>query len=106
MKFKIYHPTPQRCVELGVKFEGLHNRILMWLLGVSFAVKYSEKHFAVELVKPSFFVVESDSPTIMEDIVKHLSSNGFTVTTHPEGKTLESERPQPFGNLVCKNTNW
>lgn len=34
--YKVTMPTPERCKELAIKFEGLYNRTQMWLMGFPF----------------------------------------------------------------------
>lgn len=71
-------PTPERCQVLGVKFEGLHNRTLMWLTGVSCGISYvSGAHFAVILSPRSSFTVETDSSTILNNVKDRLEAYGF-----------------------------
>ena len=83
-RFQFEVPSPERCNELGIKHEGLQNRTVVWLMGVSCGISYaSGTHFSVILARPNTLTVETDSSTVINNVKDHLESYGFTVREVP-----------------------
>lgn len=73
-------PTPDRCRELGVKFDGLAIRTQHWLLGVATGVGAcdSDQCCNLYLGSKNSFDVETNYDTILNVITKRLEDIGFT----------------------------
>ena len=90
-------PTPEKCLALGIKFEGLKERMLLWLMGVAAGVSYcSGDHFQVVWSDKRTILVEGDSLTVLNSVQDSMEAYGFT-TNEVQPQTV---------NLVCKNTSW
>ena len=88
-RYKITLPTPERCTELGIKFEGLAIRTQMWLVGVCHGVAFTKTanlratdniRFNLFLTTKQSFSVETNSRSMIEQVSDHLHQYGCTVT--------------------------
>lgn len=67
-------PTPERCIELGIKYEGLFDRTRLWLSGVAF----ERSGFHLLSVKRNAFLVDAKGGYLLKNTIEHLKSYGFT----------------------------
>lgn len=81
-RYKITLPTPERCTELGIKFDGLATRTQMWLMGVASGVAYcaGKARFNLFLAGKTSFDVETNSDKILFNVTDHVNQYGCTVT--------------------------
>ena len=88
-RYKITLPTPERCTELGIKFEGLAIRTQMWLVGVCHGVAFTKTanlratdniRFNLFLTTKQACSVETNSRSMIEQVSDHLHQYGCTVT--------------------------
>ena len=40
MKIQFTMPTPERCTEMGIKYEGLYTRTKLWFMGIASALSW------------------------------------------------------------------
>ena len=87
-------PDIETCNRFGIKFEGLCQRISLWMLGVAAGVSYvGGGHFKVVFVNRSTITVETDSSIILNNVKDHVESYGFTCL---EQKIVSDEK-----SLIC-----
>jgi hypothetical protein len=79
-KFKLLMPTPERCTDLGIKFEGLYNRTQLWLMGVGFALDRSDSktEFNITMAKRTEFEIETNNLLFLAAVIDYLTAYGFT----------------------------
>jgi len=83
-RFKFTAPTPERCIELGIKFEGLQTRTQLWLMGVASGVAYiSGNHFNLCFANRRNFLVDTDSMTVLNNVKDWLEAYGYTCEEWP-----------------------
>ena len=73
---------PERCIELGLRFDGLATRTQMWLIGACHGVAFCKGKTRLNLFlanKQAFFV-ETNSQRMIEQVSDHVNQYGCTVT--------------------------
>jgi len=77
-RYTITLPTPERCIELGIKSQGLATRTQLWLMGVASGVSYSGgvNKFNLFLVGKNSFDVECNSFMIINQVRDYLMAYG------------------------------
>ena len=90
-------PDLEKCKALGIKFEGLSQRISLWMMGVAAGVSYvGGGHFKVVQSIPSQIIVETDSSIILNNVKDHVEPYGFTCT---ERQIISDEKILTSGDL-------
>lgn len=81
MKHKFTMPTPERCIALGIKHEGLYSRTQMWFMGVASALSWvTNVHTGLTFPKGAF-ILETNSATVLNNVKDRLAEYGFTHET-------------------------
>ena len=90
-------PDIETCNRFGIKFEGLSQRISLWIMGVAAGVSYvGGGHFKVVFVNRSTITVETDSSIILNNVKDHVEPYGFTCT---ECQIISDEKILTSGDL-------
>lgn len=88
-RYRFTMPTPERCRELGIKFEGLEVRTRFWLMGVAAGVSYMSSHVPIEreivrcdlaFTTKTSFSLSTNSDQVIAQVSDYLLSYGFTMT--------------------------
>lgn len=84
-RYKITTPTPERCIELGVKFEGINMRTNLWLQGVAQGTSFFQNanRFNVFFTTRQHTYVETNCPCLIQGVTEFLSQYGYTVEESP-----------------------
>lgn len=84
--YRLRTPTPERCIEKGVKYDGLNQRILNWVLGVSFGLKSVDSNISFNVLRNDRrdIIVQTDSVLLMDSVANYLADYGFTCEQIPE----------------------
>lgn len=79
-RYKFIMPTPERCKELGIKFEGLAVSTQLWLMGVSSGVAALEgkDRFNLFLAGRNCFDVDTNSEKVLFVVTDRMEQYGFT----------------------------
>ena len=87
-------PDLEKCKRFGIKFDGLCQRISLWMMGVASGVSYaSGGHFKVVLADRSKIIVETNSSTVLNNVTDHVEGYGFTCKPHiPNCPYCQGER--------------
>lgn len=80
MTVKFTMPTPERCTELGIKFDGLYTRTKLWLMGYASAIAAVDagKLNIVFGARNTFTVEVNKYEKIISGIMERLTEYGFT----------------------------
>jgi hypothetical protein len=88
-------PTPQRCIELGQRHEGLCGRISQWLCGIAFGLTAVDSNISatVSMINKNDIVFITDSWPLMGEIMEQLEQYGITLTLKPEEECTPIKLP-------------
>ena len=87
-RYKVTLPTQEECIAKGFKFDGQEVRSRLWLVGVASGIAYAVKainggaykiKFDVSFVGRNYFMLDCDSPVVMDQVAAQLTDYACTV---------------------------
>lgn len=100
MTIKFTMPTPERCTQLGINYEGLYTRTKLWLLGYASAIAAVDagKLTIIFGAKNTFTVEVNYDGAVLKGIADGLTRYGCTM--EEETSTTSAKAFLPVGCLT------